>query len=157
MIIDAPPTNGVVGVTVVAASAAAPVVLDAITMPFLGVPLRVVGMALGGAIASFAYGRRLPDRGRLFFLAIANTFLGCAAVAILPHMFHWEWMRPEFEPPLAGLVAFGLRWAVPAFVTVAPQWFLARSSGGAYGGGGPYGSEYGEYDPPRNNRPGDDR
>lgn len=128
---------GAVGISLLAASA------NGITLPILGVPANVVGIALGGALASFAYGRGLPSRGRLFFLAVSNTFLGCMAVLLLPEMLGWKWMRPELQPPLAGAIAFALRWAVPAFVQIAPQWFLNRSNGG--GRSDPYDNYPGDY------------
>lgn len=96
-------------------------VFNNLSMPFLGVPLTVIGMAAAGAYLSFAYGKPEPNRKKLYGLAIANTFLACVSVAVLPRMLGWDWAVPKIEAPLAGFFAFGSRWFIPAFIESVPE------------------------------------
>lgn len=91
-------------------------------MPLLGVPVTVIGTAAAGAFASFAYGATETSRRRLFALAFTNTFIGALSVAVFPAWLGWQWMTPVLQPPVAGLLAFIARWAIPLIVELAPQW-----------------------------------
>ena len=110
----------IVGMGGLAAASAG--VLNNVSVPLLGVPLTVIGMAAAGAYLSFAYGKPEKNRKKLYGLAVANTFLACVAVAVLPKALGWEWTVPKIEAPLAGLFAFGARWFIPAFVESIPEW-----------------------------------
>jgi hypothetical protein len=93
-----------------------------LSIPLFGVPLTVIGMAAAGAYLSFAYGKPEKDRKKLYLLALANTFLACVCVAVLPSALGWECANHRIEAPLSGLFAFGARWWVPAFIESIPQW-----------------------------------
>jgi len=95
---------------------------NSVSMPLFGVPLTVLGMAAGGAFASFAYGQPEKSRLKLFGMAIANTFLGALSVALLPVWLDWTWVTPMLQPPLAGFLAFIARWVIPLVIELAPQW-----------------------------------
>ncbi len=97
-----------------------------ISVPVFGVSLTSLGMALGGAFASFAYGEPEHSRLKLFSLVIANSFIATVAVAIVPVWLKWEWVTPLLQPPLAGGVAFAARWAIPLAVELAPAWLRSK-------------------------------
>lgn len=99
-----------------------------LSTPLMGVPLTVLATAAGGAFASFAYGGTEKSRARLFFLALANTYLGAVGVAVIPSFLGWQWVTPVMQPPLAGLLAFFARWSIPLFIEQAPQWIRDRIS-----------------------------
>lgn len=94
---------------------------NAITLPLFNVPVTVLTMAAGGALVSFAHGDPVRDRGALFKLAAANTFIGVILVAVIPPAFGWQWAKPEVVPPLAALVAWACRWVVPNFIKYVPE------------------------------------
>lgn len=91
------------------------------SVPLFGVPLTVIGMAAAGAYLSYAYGKPEPKRKKLYTMAIANTFLAAVCVAVLPSWLGWEWTNSRIEAPLAGLFAFGARFAVQPFIDTIPE------------------------------------
>lgn len=101
------------------------IIFNDVSLPFFGVHLTVITMAAGGAIVSFAYGDPITSRKKLYTLAIANTFIASAAVAVLPAALGWEWVQTGLQPALAALIAAGARWFVPAFITIIPE-FLRK-------------------------------
>lgn len=113
---------------VLAVAAADPTFND-ILRPYFGVPLTVLAAGAAGAIGAFAYHGE-PNRLKLFGTAAVNTFLAASLVTILPLWLKWEWMTPEVktvaEPPLAFVLAFAMRWAVPLFTEVGPTWVRNR-------------------------------
>lgn len=132
-------------------------VVNDISIPLLGVPLTVIGMAAAGAYLSFAYGKPERNRKKLYGLAVANTFLACVCVAVLPQAFGWEWTVPRLEAPLAGLFAFGARWFIPAFVESIPAWiqrilklgeYNDRNNDSGFGGYPHYRAGRGAYEEP---------
>ena len=100
-----------------------------LSTPVLGVPLTVLGTGAGGAFASYAYGSPEKSRAKLFMTVIANTFLAAAGVAVIPKFFGWTWVTPVVQPPLAGLLAFFARWAIPMSIELAPGWLKERIEG----------------------------
>lgn len=95
-----------------------------LSIPFLGVPLNVVAVAAFGAIVSFAWGK--PVEGprklwKLYSLFVGITFLAATFVAVVPYMMGWEWVKPELQPPFAGLVAAMMRFAIPPFIDLIPE------------------------------------
>lgn len=93
-----------------------------LSVPLFGAPLTVIGMAFGGALASFAYGKPETSRKRLFLTVLANTYLGTIVVVILPAWLSWGWVDPVLAPPLAGAMSFALRFTVPVAIELVPQW-----------------------------------
>ena len=106
--------------TGLAALASAGVINDW-SVPLFGVPLTVIGMAAAGAYLSYAYGKPESSRKKLYTMAIANTFLATVCVAVLPQWLGWEWTNSKIEAPLAGLFAFGARFAVQPFIDTIPE------------------------------------
>lgn len=101
------------------------IVFNDISLPFFGVHLTVITMAVGGAIVSFAYGEPITSRKKLYTLAAANTFLASICVAVLPAALGWEWVNNGLQPALAAMIAVGARWFVPAIITMIPE-FLRK-------------------------------
>lgn len=95
--------------------------LNSIFIPFFGVPITVVTMALAGAGVSFIHGEREPDIKKMFKQIVANTFLSLLLVVIVPKMFSMAWVEPGITPPLAAAVAWGSRWGVPATIKMMPD------------------------------------
>ena len=95
--------------------------INNITVPLFGVPLTVVVIAIGGALASFAYGEPAKNRKTLYTMAAVNAFLATLLVAVLPKAMGWQWAIPKIEPAMAGLIAALLRFAVPAFISLIPD------------------------------------
>lgn len=102
-----------------------------LSIPLFGAPLTVIGMAMGGALASFAYGEPEKSRLKMFFLVIANTFLATLAIVVLPAWLEWTWITPILQPPVAGGLAFVARWVIPVFVEIGPQLIRGRFGIGA--------------------------
>lgn len=94
---------------------------NAISVPFIGVPLTVIGMAALGAYLSTAYGKTEPVKKKLYFLVAANIFLACVAVAVIPRWLGWEWYDSKIEAPLAGFFAFAARFWVPPLIELLPE------------------------------------
>lgn len=95
--------------------------LNSIFIPFFGVPITVVTMALAGAGVSFIHGEREPDIRKMFKQIIANTFLSLLLVVIVPKMFSMAWVEPGITPPLAAAIAWGSRWGVPSTIKMMPD------------------------------------
>lgn len=95
--------------------------INDLSVPFLGVPLNVVTVAAFGSIVSFAWGQPIKERKKLYMYALASTFLAATFVAVVPYMMGWEWVKPELQPPFAGLMAAGMRFMVPPFVDAIPE------------------------------------
>lgn len=93
-----------------------------LSVPLFGAPLTVMGMAFGGTLASFAYGPSEPSRKRLFTLTVTNTFISTVLVAVFPPFVGWEWVTPSLAPPLAGALAFSLRFIIPSAIELVPKW-----------------------------------
>jgi hypothetical protein len=102
-----------------AIAASAPTLLE-VNIPFFNAPITVLGMATAGSILSFAFGVSEPSRKRLFGVAIASTFVGAAAVTVLPAAFKMEWVSPVVQAPLAFFLAFFARWIVPLLIVILP-------------------------------------
>lgn len=83
------------------------------SVPLFGVPLTVIGMAVLGASLAAGYGKPAKTRRELFTSVAVHAFLGTVLVAVVPAAFGMEWVSPKLEAPLAGLVAFGAKFAVP--------------------------------------------
>lgn len=91
------------------------------TLPLLGVPLTVVMVAAFGAFLSNAYHtERLPPK-KLYFYAATNTFLASISAAVVPKMMGWDWVTPQLEAPLAGMMAFAAQWWVPTVLDLIPE------------------------------------
>ena len=95
--------------------------INNLTIPLLGVPLTVVVIAVGGALASFAYGEPAKNRKTLYTLAAVNAFLASLLIAVLPQAMGWAWASPKMEPALAGLTAALLRFVVPPLISLVPD------------------------------------
>lgn len=92
-----------------------------ISVPFVGVPLNVVGVAAFGAIISFAWGEPVKERKKLYMFAVASTFVAATFVAVVPTMMGWGWVTPKLQAPFAGLMAAVMRFAVPPFLEAIPE------------------------------------
>ena len=92
-----------------------------ISVPFVGVPLNVVGVAAFGAIISFAWGEPVKERKKLYMFAVASTFVAATFVAVVPTMMGWDWVTPKLQAPFAGLMAAVMRFAVPPFLEAIPE------------------------------------
>lgn len=95
--------------------------LNTILIPFFGVPMTVVTMAAAGAGVSFIHGDKEPDIRKMFKQIAANTFLSLLLVVIIPKMFSMTWVEPGITPPIAALVAWGSRWAIPNTIKLMPD------------------------------------
>lgn len=112
--------------------------LSAVIIPFFGVPLTVVTMAAAGAAVSFIHGDKEPDTSAVFKQAIGNAFLALLLVVVVPRMFHMSWVEPGITPPLAALVAWANRWAVPATIKMMPDIVRRLFKLGEYSGHNAY-------------------
>lgn len=83
------------------------------SVPLFGVPLTVIGIAVLGASLGAAYGVPLEKRRDLFVTIAAHAFLAAVTVAVFPKMLGWQWVSPTLEAPLAGLMAFAAKFAIP--------------------------------------------
>lgn len=105
------------------AGAAAPAAATLTPLPFLN--LVTLASAWCGAMAAFAYYGE-PSRKKMLLQATVNALLGVAVTVLLPLYFGWDWVtvesKPLAEPPLAFVVAFALRWAVPLCTEIGPAW-----------------------------------
>lgn len=95
--------------------------LNAIIIPFFGVPLTVVTMAAAGAAVSFIHGDREPDTKKVFKQVFANSFISLLLVVVVPKMFHMAWVEPGITPAIAALVAWISRWGIPALIKLTPD------------------------------------
>lgn len=112
------------GLTAASAGAVSVSLIDEINniiIPFIGVPVTVVTMAAAGAGVSFIHGDREPDTPKMFKQILANTFVSLLLIVIVPKMFSMHWVEPGITPPLAALVAWGSRWAIPATIKRFPD------------------------------------
>lgn len=91
-----------------------------VRLPFFNAPITVVGMAAAGAVMSFAFGPPEASRKKLFFVALAATFIGTCAVTVLPAAFGLAWVTPIVVPPLAFFLAFLTRYVVPLVLKLLP-------------------------------------
>lgn len=87
---------------------------NAWSVPLFGVPLTVLMMAFAGSAIGGAYGTPIKDRKSLFITVAAHMFLATVCVAVFPGALGWDWFSPKLEAPLAGLLAFAARFALPA-------------------------------------------
>lgn len=87
--------------------------INAWSVPLFGEPLTVVGMAVLGASLGAAYGKPLEKRRDLFITVLGHAFLAAVLIAVFPAAFAWEWVTATLKPPLAGLVAFVAKFALP--------------------------------------------
>lgn len=94
--------------------------INQLSVPFFSVPLTVLTMAAGGAFFSFAYGDPVTPRKKLYFLALANTFIATSCVAIVPKFMGWQWVETGLQGPLAFVFAAGARWVIPAIIKAIP-------------------------------------
>ncbi len=83
------------------------------SVPLFGVPLTVVGMAILGSALGVAYGKPLEKRRDLFVTVTSHAFLAAVAVAVVPKLMGLEWVTPALEAPLAGLLSFAAKFALP--------------------------------------------
>lgn len=83
------------------------------SVPLFGVPLTVVGMAILGASLGAAYGKPLEKRRDLFVTVACHAFLGAVLVAVGPKIVGVQWVTPVLEAPLAGLMSFSAKFALP--------------------------------------------
>lgn len=95
--------------------------LNSFILPFFGVPITVVTMALAGSAVSFIHGDREPNINKVFKQVFANSFVALLLVVVVPKMFHMAWVEPGITPAIAALVAWISRWAVPATIKLAPD------------------------------------
>ena len=95
--------------------------INSMSIPFFGVPLTVLAMATAGATISFAYGKPIESRAKLFTMAIANTFVAAASVAIVPHALGLTWLSDKLQAPTAFLIAVLARHVVPAVIELVPE------------------------------------
>lgn len=98
--------------------------LDGAAVPFFGVGMTTLGMAVAGSLLAFAYGTPVKGPWKLFGYSIGGMFLGVWGVHLLPAMFGWEWyyeLGPSVaQPPMAGVIALLSRWAIPLIVENLP-------------------------------------
>lgn len=87
------------------------------------VPLSVVGMAAAGTLLSYGYGDAVkPTKKKTLYLQAAFiTFGVVVAVAVVPAFMGWEWVTPERQAPLAGLMGLGGRFMVPLIQEYMPE------------------------------------
>lgn len=83
------------------------------SVPLFGVPLTVLGMAVLGASLGAAYGVPLDKRRDLFVTVASHAFLATVLVAVFPKLMGWEVVNATMEAPLAGLMAFAAKFAIP--------------------------------------------
>ncbi|WQZ00966.1 hypothetical protein [Stenotrophomonas phage StenR_269] len=83
------------------------------SVPLFGVPLTVVGMSVFGAALGAAYGKPLEKRRDLLVTVASHAFLAAILVAVGPKWTGSVWVTPVLEAPLAGLLAFSARFALP--------------------------------------------
>jgi hypothetical protein len=97
--------------------------LDSLSLVLFNVPISVVVMAAAGSLLSFAYDGDGPaiSRKRMFFLAVTNTSLACAAVAVFPGAFGWEWASSKIEGSMALLFALSARFVAQPFIRFIPE------------------------------------
>lgn len=111
-------------------------------VPFFGVGMGTLGMAVAGSLLAFAYGTPVKNIGRLLGYSLGGIFLGVWGVLLLPAMFSWEWyyeLGPDVaQPPLAGFTAMVSRWAIPMLVENLPAlWNRVFHTGtSSHSGGG---------------------
>ena len=75
-----------------------------ITVPFFGVPLTVLAMAVAGALIGSGFTEPVEKRKNLYFLTIANAMFAAWSVVLLPEWRGWE-VSEVAKPPLAGVLA----------------------------------------------------
>lgn len=95
--------------------------LNSVILPFFGVPLTVVTMALAGAAVSFIHGDREPNIKKVFKQVFANSFISLLLVVVVPRMFSMAWVEPGITPALTALVAWVSRWAIPNTIKLVPD------------------------------------
>ena len=103
------------------------------SIALFNVPITVIGMAAAGSILSFAYeaegSKPKMTRKKMYFLAVANTVLASAAVAVLPSWLGWTWVsKGGMEGSLALLVAASARFVIPAILSM-PKELLSKFFG----------------------------
>lgn len=93
-------------------------------LPFFGVGITTLGMAVAGSLLAFAYGTPVKGWGKLFGYAIGGMFLGIWGVKLVPTGMDWKWYFDAgpavMEPPLAGVIALISRWLIPLVVENLP-------------------------------------
>lgn len=95
--------------------------LNQISVPLLGVPLTVVTMAIGGALASFGYGEKVESKKKMYTMAGINAFIATICVTVLPGALDWDWVSPKVEPALAAMIAVGARFVMPQLIEMVPK------------------------------------
>ncbi len=95
--------------------------LNAVLIPFLGVPVTVVTMAAAGAGVSFIHGDREINVKRMLKQIVGNTFLAVLAVAVVPKMFSMQWLEPGIMPAAAAMLAWMFRWGIPNTIKLMPD------------------------------------
>jgi hypothetical protein len=119
-----PETTNQVAASVAGAGAAtvsAWTMLNEASIPFIGIPLIGLSMAVTGALVSFGVGAPITNRRKMFKVAGVNAMLGATLTAILPAALNWEWMTPGLQAPLAFGFSLSLRWVVPIAIDLAPD------------------------------------
>lgn len=84
------------------------------TVPLFGVPLTVMAIAVLGAVLGASYGEPIRSRKDLLKTVTGHAFLATVMVAVIPAALGWAWVIPKLEAPLAGLLAFSFKFAIPA-------------------------------------------
>ena len=109
-------------------------------LPFFGVGISTLGMAVAGSLLAFSYGTPVKGTWRLIGYAVGGVFLGVWGVHLLPAALDWDWYyelgEEVAQPPVAGVVALVSRWAIPLVVEQLPAvWKRVFNSGGSPGPG----------------------
>ncbi len=109
------------------------------SIALFNVPLTVLGMAAAGSMLSFAYTSDTDDKitkRKLYTLAISNTILATAAVAVLPGWLGWDWANSKIEGSLALLLSASARFFIPALIRLPSELFQKWFKLGKYNQGG---------------------
>lgn len=88
--------------------------INQLSVPLFGAPLTVMATSILGAVLGASYGRPIKSRRELLFTVAGHTFLAITIVAVIPAALGWEWVTRKLEAPLAGLLAFVAKFAIPA-------------------------------------------
>lgn len=107
------------------------------------VSLNVILGAVIGALLGVGYADPIVPRRRLAMVTIVNSLLAATLGAILPHVPGFGWLGKAAPAAIALVLAFVLRWALPAAIERLPgaaralldRWIGDRGKPNGSGGG----------------------